>query len=55
MSTVPKCQALHIVRFAVLLVGTNFYARPEYLTIAINDLKFTFPPLIITADLLNFQ
>jgi len=33
--------------FAVLLVGTNFYMRPEYLTIAISDLKFNFPPLIV--------
>jgi len=33
--------------FAVLLVGANFYMRPEYLTIAISDLKFNFPPLIV--------
>jgi len=33
--------------FAVLLVGTNFYMRPEYLTIAISDLKFNCPPLIV--------
>ena len=32
---------------AVLLVGTNFYTRPEYLTIAISDLKFNIPPLIV--------
>ena len=31
--------------FAVLLVGTNFYTRPEYLTIAISDLKLNFLPL----------
>ena len=33
--------------FAVLLVGTKYYTRPEYLTIAISDLKFNFPPLIV--------
>jgi len=32
--------------FAVLLVGANFYMRPEYLTIAISDLKFNIPPLV---------
>jgi len=32
--------------FSVLLVGTNFYTRPEYLTIAISDLKLNFLPLI---------
>ena len=26
--------------FAVLLVGVNFFMRPEYLTMAISDLKF---------------
>jgi len=31
----------------VLFVGTNFYMRPEYLTIAISDFKFSFPPLIV--------
>jgi len=25
--------------FAALLVGTNFYTRPEYLTIAISDIR----------------
>jgi len=29
--------------FAVLLVGANFYMRPEYLTIAISNLNFNFP------------
>jgi len=80
MSSMPKCQALYIVRsclwyfylnkvifavldvsslplqkmlnfygscftliFAVLLVGANFYMRPEYLTIAISDIKFQLP------------
>jgi len=33
--------------FAVLLVGANFYMRPEYLTIAISNLNFNFPPLIV--------
>ena len=33
--------------FAVLLVGANFYKRPEYLTIAISNLNFNFPPLIV--------
>ena len=33
--------------FVVLLVGTNFYTRPEYLTIAISDLMFNLPPLIV--------
>jgi len=33
--------------FEVLLVGTNFYMRPEYLTIAISDLKFNLPPLTV--------
>ena len=32
--------------FAVLLVGANFYMRPEYLTIAISNLNFNFPPLM---------
>jgi len=32
---------------AVLLVGTNFYTRPEYLTVAISDFKFNIPPLIV--------
>ena len=30
--------------FAVLLLGANFYMRPEYLTIAISNLNFNFPP-----------
>jgi len=25
--------------FAALVVGTNFYTRPEYLTIAISDIR----------------
>ena len=29
--------------FAVLLVGANFYMRPEYLTLAISDIKFNYP------------
>ena len=33
--------------FAVLLVGANFYMRPEYLTITISNLNFNFPPLIV--------
>jgi len=33
--------------FAFVLVGTNFYTRPEYLTVAISDLNFNFPPLIV--------
>jgi len=33
--------------FAVLLLGANFYMRPEYLTIAISNLNFNFPPLIV--------
>jgi len=31
----------------VLLVGANFYMRPEYLTVAIYDIKFNCPPLIV--------
>ena len=31
--------------FAVLLVGADFYMRPEYLTVAISDIKFNCPPL----------
>ena len=31
--------------FAVLLVGADFYMRLEYLTVAISDIKFNFPPL----------
>jgi len=27
--------------FAVLLIGTNFCTRPEFLTIAVSDLKLT--------------
>jgi len=33
--------------FAVLLVGANFYVRPEYLTVAISDIKFNWPLLIV--------
>jgi len=33
--------------FAVLFVGANFYTTPEYLTIAIFDIKFNCPPLIV--------
>ena len=33
--------------FAVLLVGANFYMRPEYSTVAISDIKFNCPPLIV--------
>ena len=33
--------------FAVLLVVANFHMRPEYLTIAISNLNFNFPPLIV--------
>ena len=33
--------------FAVLLVGTNFYMTPEYLTMPISVLKFNFSPLIV--------
>ena len=43
---------------AVLLVGTNFYTRPDYLTVAISDLKFNIPPLIAPRQqqvLLKFQ
>jgi len=29
--------------FAVLLVVANFYMRPEYLTVAISDIKFNCP------------
>jgi len=32
--------------FAVLLVRANYYMRPEYLTIAISNLNFNFPPQI---------
>jgi len=38
---------LNFLIFAVLLLVTNFYMRPEYLTIAICDLKFNFSPLIV--------
>ena len=53
MSSLPlqKCQTSVEVYFtlilSVLLVGTNFYTRPEYLTIAISDLNFNFQPLIV--------
>ena len=33
--------------FAVLLVGANFFMRPEYFTIAISNLNFNFPTLIV--------
>jgi len=35
------------VIFAVLLVGANFYTRPEYLSVDINDIKFNYPPPIV--------
>ena len=44
---VKLSQSFFKLIFAVLLVGTNFYTRLEYLTIAISDLKFNFPPLIV--------
>jgi len=33
--------------FAVLLVGTNIYTKPEYLAIASSDLMFNFLFLIV--------
>jgi len=29
------------------LVGANFYMRPEYLAVAISDIKFNCPPVIV--------
>jgi len=40
--------------FAVLLVGANFYMRPEYLTVAISDIKLNCPPLIRARKKLDF-
>jgi len=37
--------------FEVLLVGTHFYTRPEYFPMAISDLNFSFPPLIVPSTL----
>ena len=57
MSSLPlqKCQTSVEVYFtlilSVLLVGTNFYMRPEYLTIAISDLNFNFQPLIVLVQI----
>ena len=42
-----KAEVFFTLIFAVLLVGANFYMRPEYLTIAISNLNFNFPPLIV--------
>ena len=48
MSSAAYCKVVFVIfLFAVLLVGTNFYMRPEYLTIAISNLNFNFPPLIV--------
>ena len=35
------------INIAVLLVRANFYMRFEYLTIAISNLNFNFPPLVV--------
>jgi len=35
------------IKFAVLLVKAHLYIRPEYLTVAISDIKFNCPPLIV--------
>jgi len=50
-STLTKMSNLNGSFFYINICGfinrNTFYMRPEYLTIAISDLKFNFPPLIV--------